>query len=458
MPAGHRRLVQDDPVVVLFNRDLRIHDHPALAEACRQGKVVAPLFVLDPVLTRQQRASSNRLAFLLESLRDLRRSLLDRGGQLYVRSGDPTTEAVKLATAVGASDIFASADISRYARRRERSLAQECDRARMRLVNFPGAMVVPAEDLAPARGDHYRVFTPYWHRWTSVPWRTVQPAPVRVHVPGDLWPGPIPGLSALTPKPQSPQRARGGETKGRRLARSWVRRRLAGYAESHDDLACDRTSRLSPYLHFGCVSPAELAHDAVGAAGGEPFLRQLCWRDFHHQVLAAFPELPRQDYRPHRGQWEHNPAGLEAWQLGLTGIPIVDAGMRQLLDEGWMANRARLLVASCLTKNLGLDWRHGVAHFADWLVDADVANNSGNWQWVAGTSNDPRPNRHFNLLRQAHRYDPVGEYVRRHVPELAGLPGPAVHEPWRLKDSHRSGVDYPQPLIDPDSMALARMR
>ncbi len=289
-----------------------------------------------------------------------------------------------------------------------------------------------------------------------MPWRPTQPAPNRVTVPGDLWPGPIPGLATLTVKPQSPRRNRGGETEGRRLARSWVRRQLAGYADGHDDLAGDRTSRLSPYLHFGCLSPTELAHQVVGAAGAEPFLRQLCWRDFHHQVLAAFPELPRQDYRPRPHHWERNPAALKAWQLGLTGIPIVDAGMRQLLEEGWMANRARLLVASCLTKSLGLDWREGAGHFADWLVDADVANNSGNWQWVAGTGNDTRPNRRFNLLRQAHRYDPAGEYVRRHVSELAGIPGPAVHQPWRLNDSQRSRHEYPSPILDVNSLGLGK--
>jgi deoxyribodipyrimidine photo-lyase len=186
----------------------------------------------------------------------------------------------------------------------------------------------------------------------------------------------------------------------------------------------------------------------MGEPGGEPFLRQLCWRDFHHQVLAAFPELPRQDYRPHRRLWQHNLAGLEAWQHARTGIPIVDAGLRQLLNEGWMANRARLLAAYCLTRNLGVDWRAGAEHFASWLVDADEANNSGNWQWVAGTGNDTRPNRRFNLLRQALRYDPEGDYVRRHIPELGAIAGPAVHQPWRLNDLQADHLDYPPPIID----------
>jgi deoxyribodipyrimidine photo-lyase len=427
---------------------LRVHDHPALVAACRQAATVVPLFVLDPALTDRTLASSNRLAFLLESLHDLRDSLRARGGQLYVRHGDPAIEALRMATEVGAATIFVSADVSRYARRRQASLVRACEPARMRLVTFPGVTVVPPDELAPSGGDHYRVFTPYWQKWLSTSWRMPQAAPRRVTVPDAIWPGPIPEPASMTAKPQSPQRAPGGETAGRRLARNWMRRHLACYADGHDGLGSDRTSRLSPYLHFGCMSAGELAHNAVDVPEGQSFLRQLCWRDFHHQVLAAFPELPRRDYRPHRRRWEHYPTALEAWQHGLTGIPIVDAGMRQLVREGWMANRARLLVASCLTKNLGIDWRAGAEHFAGWLVDADVASNSGNWQWVAGTGNDTRPNRRFNLLRQALRHDPGADYVRRHVPELAGIPGPAAHQPWRLSDSQRARLDYPPPIID----------
>jgi deoxyribodipyrimidine photo-lyase len=150
---------------------------------------------------------------------------------------------------------------------------------------------------------------------------------------------------------------------------------------------------LSPYLHLGCLSPVELAHLAAQNGDGEAFLRQPCWRDFHHQVLAAFPELPRQDYRSRRREWRDDPSGLEAWRAGVTGIPIVDAGMRQLRSKGWMHKRARLLVASFLTRDLGIHLRPGAAHFMDWLVDGDAANNSGNWHWVAGTGNVTRPNR-----------------------------------------------------------------
>jgi len=195
-------------------------------------------------------------------------------------------------------------------------------------------------------------------------------------------------------------------------------------------------------------------------AGEDAFARQLCWRDFHQQVLAANPQLPSRDYRPRGDRWRTDARAARAWREGRTGYPIVDAGMRQLALEGFMHNRARMIVASFLTKTLYLDWRLGAAHFAALLLDADVANNVGNWQWVAGTGNDTRPNRVLNPIRQALRFDPHGDYVRRHVPELAGVAGRAVHEPWRLGAARRL-LAYPEPLVDHDAGArefLARRR
>jgi len=228
----------------------------------------------------------------------------------------------------------------------------------------------------------------------------------------------------------------------------WLSSGLAAYAGRHDDLPGDATSRLSADLHFGCLSPLDLAVRAgkAGGEGGEAYVRQLCWRDFHAQVAAAFPALPYRDYRPRRAGWREDAHALDAWKNGRTGYPIVDAGMRQLAAEGFMHNRARLLVASFLTKQLNIHWTEGARHFFDLLVDGDIANNSGNWQWVAGTGNDTRPNRQFNLLRQAQRFDPDGEYVRRYVPELAAVEGGAVHAPWKLDRRPRG---YPAPLIDP---------
>ena len=296
--------------------------------------------------------------------------------------------------------------------------------------------------MVPAGKDHYAVFTPFWNRWREAPRRALAPVPRRIAVPRGLSAGRIPPVTALASGSLSPGRPRGGESVGRARVAAFVRRDLAEYGGAHDDLAADRTSRLSAYLHFGCVSPLELLQRA---AEHEPFVRQLCWREFHTQVLAAFPALPMCDYRVRGGRWRRDDAALEAWRVGRTGVPIVDAAMRQLLAEGFIHNRARMLAASYLVKELGIDWRLGARHFLDWLVDADVANNSGNWQWIAGTGNDTRPNRRFNLVRQARRHDPDGAYVRRYVPELGEVAGPAVHEPWRLPAAVRAGLGYPEP-------------
>ena len=428
---------------MLFTRDLRLHDHPALSAACASGRSVVPVFVMEPSLTDSRTASANRLAFLWESLADLRASLIRRGANLYVRRGDAVTEVMKVVAQTGASALFASEDVSRLARERQHRLERSCRPQRCRLELFPGATVVPPGQLTPVGRDHYAVFTPFWRRWREVPWRVALRAPVRMRGPRGLAAGRIPTASTHSGRPLSPHRPRGGELVGRARTARWVRGNLAQYPGIHDDMAADRTSRLSPYLHFGCVSPLELARCA---GDNEPFLRQLCWRDFHYQVLAAFPALPSSDYRSRRRRWRDDRAALDAWRAGHTGIPVVDAGMRQLLAEGFMDNRARMLTASFLVKELGIDWRLGARHFLDWLVDGDVANNSGNWQWVAGTGNDTRPNRRFNLTRQAQRHDPDGTYVRRYVPELAGLAGGAVHEPWRLPAARRQELDYPEPI------------
>jgi deoxyribodipyrimidine photo-lyase len=225
---------------------------------------------------------------------------------------------------------------------------------------------------------------------------------------------------------------------------------LAGeYGGRRDDLAADGTSRLSAYLRFGCVSPLELARGALAAPGGAEFCRQLAWRDFFHQVTAAFPGMAVDDYRPGAAgprAWAQDPDALGAWRAGHTGVPIVDAGMRQLAAEGFMHNRARMITASFLTRTLGIDWRHGYRHFAGLLADGDVANNAGNWQWVAGTGNSTRPGRVLSPLRQAARFDRDGDYVRRYVPELAGLAAPLIHAPWRLPGSQCSRLGYPDAL------------
>jgi deoxyribodipyrimidine photo-lyase len=438
--------------VVLFNRDLRVHDNPALAAAARAERT-APLFVLDENLLGSRAAAPNRVAFMLEALHDLDDSLRRIEGRLFLRRGDPVEQALSLARECGASELHVSADWSAYAVARERRLAAECRAAGIEFHAHPGTTIAPPGVVTPAGGDHFKVFTPYHRAWRQLPPRPRLGAPRKLSVPGRLATVRLPALEKLSRGRPSPRRARGGEGEGRRVMRAFVRGALEEYADRHDDLPGDATSRLSPHLRFGCVSALELMQEARGRPGGEAFIRQLCWRDFHHQVLAACPSLPSRDYRPRGDRWSRSQRALDAWRQGLTGYPVVDAAMRQLAAEGFMHNRARMVVASFLTKDLYIDWRAGARHFWDLLSDGEVANNSGNWQWVAGTGNDSRPNRVLSPIRQAERFDPEGEYVRCYVPELEGVRGKAIFRPWLTEGFGRLG--YPAPIVDHDEAVAA---
>jgi deoxyribodipyrimidine photo-lyase len=428
-----------DTAIVVFTRDLRLHDNPALHAACARARQVVPLFVADPAIA----APPNRTRFLAESLADLRSGLRERGGDLVIRDGDPAAEVVRLATGVNASAVYIADDVSRYATARRRELERECARHRLDLVLTPGLTVVPSAELTPAGGGHYRIFTPYWRAWRAAAWRSRYPVPQAITMPAIDKIGRIPAAGHGA----SPGLAKGGEQAGRRRFARWRQSGLAGYDAGHDDLAADQTSRLSAYLRFGCVSPLEVAIGALDRLGGEEFCRQLAWRDFFYQVTAAFPDIARRNCRPGPA-WHEDQRALDAWRVGQTGIPIVDAGLRQLAAEGFMHNRARMVTASFLTRNLGIDWRHGCRHFGTLLADGDVACNAGNWQWVAGTGNNTRPNRVMNPLRQAQRFDRAGQYVRRYVPELAGLDPAYVQAPWKLPAAHRERLGYPAPLVE----------
>ncbi|WIM96692.1 deoxyribodipyrimidine photo-lyase [Actinoplanes oblitus] len=420
--------------IALLTRDLRVHDNPLLSG---DGEIV-PLFVLDPRLAG---LSANRQRFLHQCLADLRDSLRDRGADLVIREGDPVAETVRLAREVDTATVQVAGDVTDYAQRRERRLRT----AGLDLRVTPGVTVLPPGAVRPAGGGQsYRVFTPYWKSWERTGWREPAATPRTIAMPDGIAPGRLPE----TPAGESPDALAGGETEARRRLRAWSGE-LSRYADEHDDMAADNTSRLSAYLRFGCLSPLELAlaAKATDSPGAQAFLRQLAWRDFYYQVTAAFPRISTQPMRPSADTtWRSDEDALQHWQDGLTGVPIVDAGMRQLRAEGWMHNRARLITAAFLTKHLGIDWRLGLRWFSRWLIDGDVPNNSGNWQWTAGTGNDTRPYRRFNPIRQAQRFDPQGEYVRRYVPELKDVDGGAVHQPWRLPEPVRRGLDYPGPL------------
>ncbi|WP_031046366.1 cryptochrome/photolyase family protein [Streptomyces sp. NRRL F-5650] len=438
--------------VVLFTRDLRLHDHPPLRAALGRSAAVVPLFVRDRAVDAAGFAAPNRLALLADCLRDLDAGLRDRGGRLVVRSGDLVTQVCAVAAEADADEVHMAADVSAYAHRREEHLRSALEARGLRLhVHDTVTTVLAPGAVTPAASDHFAVFTPYFRRWSEHSVREPLAAPRSVRVPDGVGSEPLPsrdGLAGL-----SPGLAAGGERAARKRLTAWLRDGIAGYADHHDDLASDATSRLSPDLHLGALSPVELVHRArrVGGPGPDAFVRQLAWRDFHHQVLAARPHASAADYRTRYDHWRTGAAAEEdaaAWREGRTGYPVVDAAMRQLRHEGWMHNRGRLLVASFLTKTLYVDWRVGARHFLDLLADGDVANNQLNWQWAAGTGTDTRPHRVLNPTAQARRFDPDGTYVRRWVPELAGVEGRAVHEPWRLPRTRRSAyTDYADPVV-----------
>ena len=441
--------------VVLFTRDLRVHDNPALVGALAAADRVVPLFVLDDSILQGGFAAPNRVHLLVDALVDLRAALQARGGDLVVRRGDPATEVATIVAATGAASVHVAADVSGFAQRRAARLQAAVEAAGAELVTHPGPPIVAPGTVLPTGGDHFKVFTPYWRAWERVRHRrAVLAAPDHVRLPEGIDPGDIPDAAHLVDGAPSPELVRGGEHAARTRLDTWIEHGLAHYDELRDLCAVDGTSALSPALHFGCLSATEVAARCDGRPGGEPFVRQLAWRDFHHQVTAAFPAIAASDYRPRGDRWDDDPQTFDAWTQGRTGYPIVDAAMRQLLATGWMHNRARMIAASFLVKDLHHDWRRGAAHFAHWLADGDIAQNSANWQWIAGTGNDTRPNRVFNPLRQAERFDPAGAYVHRWVPELTGVAAPAVHRPWTLAPAERPAA-YPDRIVDHDVAAAA---
>ena len=431
--------------LVVFTRDLRVNDHPALSATASGAGRVVPLFVFDDAILAGSFNRPNRTGFLLDSLTDLDVALQALGARLVVRRGDWVDTVVDVARQVGATSIHVSTDVSSYARRRLARLQSVASRERIALVEHPGTTIVPAGAVTPAGGDHYQVFTPYFRRWQELPRRHRSAAPTSLRLPDELDAGALPVLADVVQGERSPSTMRGGASEARRRLSAWVGNGLANYDDRHDDLPGDATSRLSASLHFGCLSPLEVLDAVRDRPGAEPFVRQLGWRDFFAQLLAARPDAAWSDYRPRGDVWRDDPAALEAWKAGRTGFPVVDAGMRQLAAEGFMHNRARMIVASFLTKDLGIDWRAGARHFLDLLVDGDLAQNNLNWQWVAGTGTDSNPHRVFNPTVQGTRFDPLGEYVRRWVPELAALRGTATHDP---PPEVRRAYGYPAPIVD----------
>ncbi|MDE2119502.1 MAG: deoxyribodipyrimidine photo-lyase [Betaproteobacteria bacterium] len=477
LPAGF------DLGLVWLRRDLRLQDHAALHHALRRCRRVQLAFVFDtdilqPLLDQGIRAD-RRVAFIHASLLELDASLRRLGGALRVVHGPAARELPRLARQLGAQAVFTNRDYEPQARQRDALVAGELAGAGIEFHAFDDQVMLPPEVLRTGQGRPYSVFTPYKNAWLAraraeraamLDELACELAPERL-LPADSRLPPLPGLAELGfDQPVTCPEGIEPGSEGARRAWEAFRPRLGDYAAQRDYPALQATSGLSVHLRFGTIGVRELARYAWRAAqeggeGAQVWLSELIWRDFYAQVLHHRPDLAQgRSFRPEyeRIVWEQAPAMLQAWCEGRTGYPLVDAAMRELLHSGRMHNRLRMVVASFLCKDLGLDWRLGEAHFARWLLDFDLASNNGGWQWASSSGCDAQPwFRIFNPLEQSRRFDPRGDYIRRHVPELAGLDERSIHAPWLASPVQlqaagvRLGENYPPPVVD---HAQARQR
>ena len=448
-------------VIVWFRNDLRVHDHPALAKAAESADHVVPVFIFDPSIVKGRHRGSNRNRFLLECLVDLRHGLRERGADLVVRSGDPTEVLAELARQTGADALYYTADYSPLALRRDKSVEMTLTEkvSGLEVRGFPGRLIVSGLDkITTKSGSWHKAFTPFWRVWSDVGRRDIAKTPRSLALPDGMHAGDIPSVADMTDAVDlSSNVIKGGETEARRRLQRFLDGDIEDYHISNNDMGKDGTSRLSAYFHFGCLSPLEVESMLPDGEGARAWHRQLAWREFYHYILYHNPSNSRYEFQDkYRAlKWNNDTEHLTAWQQGRTGYPAVDAAMRQLNTEGWMHNRARLIVGSFLVKDLWLDWRLGEGYFMRMLIDGDQANNNGNWQWIASVGVDPAPvyRRLYNPSSQRDKYDPDGAYVRRYVPELKNVPDKYLSEPWTMPDDVQEqagciiGKDYPAPIV-----------
>jgi deoxyribodipyrimidine photo-lyase len=439
----------DEIALVWFRRDLRLDDNPAWAAATSECKYIVPLYVIEPRLLDS--VGPFRRRQLVANLQALDYELAEgdgNGGRLLVRFGDPRTLVPEAVDVLGAGHLYYNADVSPFAVKRDQAVTKQLS---VPVHTSFGGLVLPPGSVQTKKGSVSRVFTSFFKVWQQTAWDPwPQPgAPGEFTVyddPGEF----VPQLDAPPPLFEGPREAH---------------RRLEAFLERVDDYGSTRdrpgrngTSRLSADLRFGTLSPRAVA-EAVGDSsdGRRAFVRQLAWRDWFSHLLHENPSLSTRamQERFDRIQWLNDPGDIARWKGGFTGYPIVDAGMRELRQTGFMHNRVRMIVGSFLVKDLLVDWRVGEAHFRHLLTDFDVASNVGNWQWVAGTGPDAQPFfRVFNPVSQSKQYDPDGDYIRRWVPEIAALPNGSLHAPWEAPAGVLAeagitlGTDYPEPIVN----------
>ena len=437
-----------------IRRDLRLEDNQALTAALNEGTGVLPVFILDERLLAQP--AEKRQGFLFAGLRAMDDDLRRLGSGLIIRRGDPVVELVRLTVESGAISVFVEEDVSPYSLRRDAAVAQV-----LSLRRVHGLGVHPVSAISRADGKPYTIFTPFSRAWKALPFSDqTLPAPTRLPPIPNLPSVTLPDLPALDAFPT-------GERVAQHRLNAFRDGPIYDYSDGRNRLDLDGTSTLSPYMRFGMLSArqvaaaarqaARLASDAQSRVSCEAWLNELIWREFYQSILYHFPYVLKTAFRPSLRSihWRDAPQDLQAWQAGLTGYPVVDAGMRQLAATGWMHNRARMITASFLVKHLLINWQEGEGWFMRMLVDGDPAANNGGWQWTAGTGTDAAPYfRIFNPILQGKKFDPEGNYVRRWVPELANVPRKYIHTPWEMSTADQQkykvfvGRDYPAPIVE----------
>ena len=452
--------------------DLRLADHPALAAAIARGGPVIPVFVWAPDEDAPWEPGAASRWWLHQSLAALGESLAARGSRLILRQGPSADVLLGLARETGADAVMWTRRYEPAGRRRDAAVGTALRAAGLHTEEHSGHLLFEPDAVRTKAGQPFQVFTPFWKACLAAPApAAVLPAPRALAAPA-AWPDPLP-LSALALEPAVDWAGglREAWTPGEAGAKDQLARflldALPAYAESRDRMGIAGTSCLSPHLHFGEISPRQLWHAAAvlqrqggrggTALGAETFLREVGWREFAHHLLVHVPHTTDAPLRPEfaRFPWREDPSALRAWQRGRTGYPVVDAAMRELWTTGWMHNRARMIVASFLVKDLLLPWQDGARWFWDTLVDADLASNTFGWQWTAGCGADAAPYfRVFNPVSQGTKFDGDGAYVRRWVPELARLPDEVLHRPWEaaplelLSAKVDLGRTYPARIVD----------
>jgi deoxyribodipyrimidine photo-lyase len=443
------------PIIVWFRQDLRLSDNPALVFAGRSGRPLICLFILDDHTPGQWKWGGASRCWLHHSLAALDQSLNRLGGGLVLHKGIDEKILMDVVKDSGAEAVVWNRCYEPFAVARDARLKQALTEDGVSIASFNASLLFEPWEISTRDGKPFRVFTPFWNalRNKTEVGRPL-PAPRKLNFQKQI--------SGNRPKdwnllPSKPDWAQGFKWKpGEASARKALDKFLDGvgdYNKMRDCPALDGTSSLSPHLHWGEISPRQVWHRVKASAhgrgdGAQTFLRELGWREFCHQLLFHHPSLPEQplDRRFETFPWRREGNSFRAWTRGQTGIPIVDAGMRQLWQTGWMHNRVRMIAASFLIKHLGIDWREGESWFWETLVDADLANNAVNWQWVAGCGADAAPFfRIFNPVLQGEKFDCSGGYVRKFIPELAQLPDKYIHRPW---DAPYPPGNYPAPIVD----------